>query len=297
MTTKELDRCLDYIRNWHLLDIDDHHEQFLKGDMFGESHIEPLRRELIENLITLDRKQQTNVIIFYVNELNRVSITDYFESFEKREVKDENGSWLKFIELSAIPESGGPFFHMIYHLHLLLFMEIEKICKIYEIPLIKILEDQGIDFNTLFIDTPESPSESAQESVLPDIRPNFTADIIPDIFDILKDFFSTSEQPELLNILRTGGNTQKPLLFRDSGNRLADAFKQLFDCDIIKGCQKKELEAWICKNFLYRYRDKINEFKPRYVSDIISTTKDKCQRPILNVKQEKSTGNFLISKV
>ncbi|NQV03584.1 MAG: hypothetical protein HQ542_13120 [Bacteroidia bacterium] len=297
MKTEALDKCLGFIRNWPYLDLNDHHQLFIQGDSFGESHIEPLRRELVENLITLDHQQQTNVIIFYVNELNRIAITDYFEEFEKRETKDEKGNLPKVIQLKQSSELEGPFFHMIYHLHLLLFMEIDKVCKIYNIPLNKILQDQGIDLNTLFIETVNVTLENSGQKPLPDIRPRFTAEFIPEIFDILKDFFSESDQLELLKLLQTGDNSNHPLLFLDAGSRLADALKQLYDCAIIKGCMKKELEEWICNNFCYRHRNTVKVFTNRYVADIISTTKDKCQKPILNVNQDKSTGQYLITKV
>jgi hypothetical protein len=297
MKTEALDKCLDFILNWQFLSIEDHHQLFLKGDMFGESHIEPLRRELIENLIMLDHQQQVNVISFYVNELNRVAITDFFKSFEKREASDEKRNRLRTIHPTPGYKFDDPFFVGIYHLHLLLFMEIEKICKIYNIPLTGILKDQGIDLNSLFIDEPERLPENKAEQNLPSIRPTFLPEFIPQVFHILKDFFSRTDQPVLLKLLETGGNSEKRLLFIDNGSRLADSFKQLFDCGIVIGCQKKEFEDWICKNFHYRYRNVVKAFTKRYIADIISSSKDKCQKPILNVKQEKTTGRFFITKV
>jgi len=297
MKTVALDKCLDFILNWQFLSIEDHHQLFLKGDMFGESHIEPLRRELIENLLMIDHQQQINVITFYVNELNRVAITDFFKSFNKREVSDEQGNRFRTIKPTPGYEFDDPFFIGIYHLHLLLFMEIEKICKIYNIPLTRILKDQGIDLKSLFIDEQVLTSENKDDQPIPSIRPKFLTEFIPQIFEILKDYFSQEDQAKLLKLLETGGNAEKPLLFIDNGSRLADAFKQLFDCGMVIGCQKKEFEEWICKNFHYRYRDVIKVFTKRYVADIISSSKDKCQKPILNVKQEKATGRFFITKI
>ena len=98
-------------------------------------------------------------------------------------------------------------------------------------------------------------------------------------------------------MLNSGENAPKPLLFLDSGNRLADAFKQLYDCDIIRGCQKKELESWISLNFSYRYRNTVKKYTLEYLSEIMSTTKDMCQKPILNIILEKATGKYLISKI
>jgi hypothetical protein len=297
MKTEALDRCLDFILNWQFLSIEDHHELFLKGDMFGESHIEPLRRELLENLLILDHQQQVNVITFYINELNRVAITDFFKSYDKREVSDEQGNRFRVIKPTPAYEFDDPFFIGIYHLHLLLFMEIEKVCKIYNIPFARILKDQCIDLKSLFVDEPLLLPENRNELPLPAIRPNFLAEFIPQVFEILKDFFSRSDQPELLKLLETGGNAEKPLLFIDNGSRLADAFKQLFDCGMVIGCQKKEFEEWICNNFQYRYRNLVKVFTKRYVADIISSSKDRCQKPILNVKQEKATGRYFITKI
>lgn len=297
MKTEALDKCLDFILNWQFLSIEDHHELFLKGDMFGESHIEPLRRELLENLLILDHQQQVNVITFYINELNRVAITDFFKSYDKREVSDEQGNRFRVIKPTPAYEFDDPFFIGIYHLHLLLFMEIEKVCKIYNIPFARILKDQCIDLKSLFVDEPILLPEKRNELPLPAIRPNFLAEFIPQVFEILKDFFSRSDQPEFLKLLETGGNAEKPLLFIDNGSRLADAFKQLFDCGMVIGCQKKEFEEWICNNFQYRYRNLVKVFTKRYVADIISSSKDRCQKPILNVKQEKATGRYFITKI
>ena len=298
MKTEALDKCLDFILNWQFLDINDHHDLFLKGDIFGESHIEPLRRELIENLVMLDHQQQANVITFYVNELNRVAITDFFKTIEKHEINDDHGTYIRALRMSRGTDVGDPFFYMIYQLHLLIFREIGKVCEIYKIPFKEILKNHRIDPDTLLNDFYEvAPADPNDILPLPSIKPIFLAEFIPQIFELLKDFFSKSDQRELLKILETGGNTENSLLFLDNGTRLADAFKQLFDCGIVRGCQKKEFEEWICKNFRFRYRADTKVFSKRYIADIVSSTKDKCQKPILNVRKEKSTGQLLITKV
>lgn len=138
------------------------------------------------------------------------------------------------------------------------------------------------------------PAEQEQETV--EIKPVLKPEAVQTVFDILKDFFSTEQQSELKQLLETGNNTGKHLIFLDNGNRLADAFKQLKNTDIITGCEKKELEIWIGKNFKYRYRKEIREYKPRYLNDIISTNKDKCQNPLLNVTTERATGVIKITK-
>jgi len=256
-----------------------------------------VRRELVENLIMLDPQQQNNVIAFYVNELNRVAFTDLYKNFDNRESNDSHGNRLKVITPTPRYKSEDPFFFRIYQLHLLLFIEIEKVCKIYHISLNRILEDQGIDPDSLFIDVPEVAEKNQDELPVPAFKPHFLEGYELQIFDILKDFFSGSDRPELLKLLKTGGNADKPLLFIDNGSLLADAFKQLFDSGIINGCQKNVLEDWISKNFRYRFRNDIKVFTKRYVADIVSSNKDKCQRPLLNVRKDKSTGESLIIKI
>jgi hypothetical protein len=90
-------------------------------------------------------------------------------------------------------------------------------------------------------------------------KPIFKPEAIPDIFNLIKGFFDEKEHVELKRILKTGDDVKGPLLFKDNGNRLADAFKQLINGDIITACEKKELEFWIRKNFVYRSDGKIKK--------------------------------------
>ena len=133
-------------------------------------------------------------------------------------------------------------------------------------------------------------------STIVETKPIFKPEMIDQIFALLKDFFNPEHQIHLKEILLSGGNSKVKLLFLDNGNRLADAFKQLINSDIITGCQKKILENWICVNFQYVNQQKTKDFKPQYINDIISTNKDKCQNPILNVSKDKTTGLYYISK-
>ncbi len=146
------------------------------------------------------------------------------------------------------------------------------------------------------IELPLRQNETKTEQDTFVIKPVLKPEAVQTVFDILKDFFSTEQQNELKQVLETGNNTNNPLIFLDNGNRLADAFKQLKKADIITGCEQKELENWIGKNFKYRYRQVIKEYTPRYLNDIISTNKVKCQSPLLNVRIEKATGEKIITK-
>jgi hypothetical protein len=130
---------------------------------------------------------------------------------------------------------------------------------------------------------------------LPKIKPIFKPDSIPIIYDTLKNFFCPEDSIQLEIIIKTGEISNKPLLFLDNGNRLADAFKQLYNTDFITGCQKQELENWISKNFSFKNGNKVKPFTLRYLQDIISSKDDKCRKPILTIK--KVNGENIINKV
>jgi hypothetical protein len=130
----------------------------------------------------------------------------------------------------------------------------------------------------------------------PDVtsKPIFKSEEVPKIFEFLKHFFSEDQRSDFDLILKTGNDLSTPLIFLDNGNRLADAFKQLKDIDFITGCNKKELEAWIKRNFVYKSGKKTKSFTLRYVNDIISSKEDnKCKNPILDIK--KINGKWIIT--
>ena len=129
-----------------------------------------------------------------------------------------------------------------------------------------------------------------------EIKPIFKPEDVQTVYDLLKNFFIAEHQSQLYQMLKTGNDAIGSLIFLDNGNRLADSFKQLIDADIITGCQKKELENWIFRNFKYRNNQRIKDFTPRYLNDIISTTNDLCRNPILNVTRDRTTGNILIKR-
>jgi hypothetical protein len=133
-------------------------------------------------------------------------------------------------------------------------------------------------------------------SLKTEMKPIFKPDDVQTVFELLKNFFVAEHQSQLYHMLTTGNDANGSLIFLDNGNRLADSFKQLIDADIITGCQKKELENWIFRNFKYRNNQRIKEFTPRYLNDIISTTNDLCRNPILNVTRDRTTGNVLIKR-
>jgi hypothetical protein len=127
-------------------------------------------------------------------------------------------------------------------------------------------------------------------------RVSFKPELLPQIFAILKDFFEPKRHNDLMVLLEDGKLNGTPLIFNDSGNRIADAFKQLINSDLCIGSNKKGLEKWIFSNFHYKHRGQEKQFTLRYLNDIISTNKDKCRKPLMNVKLSKATGNYLIEK-
>lgn len=120
-----------------------------------------------------------------------------------------------------------------------------------------------------------------------EITPIFKVESIDMVYGLLKDHFAIDQQKELKSILISGGKVTTKLFFRGNANRLADAFKQLINTDFITGCSKKELENWIFNNFQYKGKNNNpTNYKLRYLQDIISTNKDNCKNPILEVKKQ-----------
>jgi len=115
-------------------------------------------------------------------------------------------------------------------------------------------------------------------------RPIFKTEILQTIFNILKDFFSVEQRAQLKEILKSGDSAEKELIFLDNGNRLADAFKQLYQASMINGCEKKELEKWIIRNFKYRHLQKAKAYTPDYIEKCISRNYYPCKNPLFEIK-------------
>ena len=140
-----------------------------------------------------------------------------------------------------------------------------------------------------------TPSQIKASNEIARTRPIFKTDIIDQFFRLLKDHFDINQQEELKAILQTGKTPSSKLYFKGNGNRLADAFKSLIDSDFITGCQKQELQKWIFENFQYRGKNnQPTRYTLRYLEDIISTNKDSCRKPILEVKKE--NGYYKVTK-
>jgi len=137
----------------------------------------------------------------------------------------------------------------------------------------------------VFIDQlPTHQTETEKEHETIEIKPVLKSDTVLIVFEIIKDFFSTEQQPELKEILETGNNTNKKLLFKDNGNRLTDTFKKLIEHDFIIGCQKRDLINWIIINFNFTHQNKVKGFIYDTVEKTISRKDNPCKSPLIIIE-------------
>ncbi len=113
-----------------------------------------------------------------------------------------------------------------------------------------------------------------------------------DFYDLLKDYFVPEEQLLLKDLLTLGTQVQQLLLFKGKGNQLADAFKQLFEANLIVGCSKAELIHWILLHFTYLDKGVIKHYSEKYLQDTIASNTKGCSSPIIDVR--KKEGHFCI---
>jgi len=137
----------------------------------------------------------------------------------------------------------------------------------------------------------------AAEPVKPLARyPTFADGTVGQLFSLLKPYFIKEDHSRLSELLTKNSPPDLPLVFRGNGNQLADAFKQLFDANVIVGCQQSDLEKWIAPKFLYlSSQGEPREFTEGYLNGIISTKGRPCKSPILKIEQKE--GKFLILPV
>lgn len=126
-----------------------------------------------------------------------------------------------------------------------------------------------------------------------DEAPVIKEHVIPEFYAILKDYFIPEEQDKLLKLLQSGKSDVAALTFNGNGNRLADAFKKLFDTYLIVGCNKSGLESWILKHFRYSNNGQAKNYTEKYLNDIISSDIKNCQSPILEIEKS-ANGQFTV---
>ncbi|MBZ4192158.1 hypothetical protein [Niabella beijingensis] len=117
--------------------------------------------------------------------------------------------------------------------------------------------------------------------------PSFRLESIPEILEMLKDFFNEEDQARLETLIRTGKIEGEKLLFQSAGKRLSDFFKQLIIHDFITGCQKKTLVQWIAANFRYLKRGVIQDYKIGTVLKTISRNDYDSMNPIMEIVKGK----------
>ncbi|MFC4142346.1 hypothetical protein ACFSNA_18635 [Pedobacter mendelii] len=113
--------------------------------------------------------------------------------------------------------------------------------------------------------------------------PKFNEVARKDFLKLLKDYFLESQYSQLSALINNGTPPDTQMIFNGQGNQLADAFKQLYEANLIVGCNKTELEKWIIKYFLYNNKGNTSEYTEGWISTIISSDKNVCKSPILDV--------------
>ncbi|MBE5320850.1 hypothetical protein IM793_16900 [Pedobacter sp. MR2016-19] len=127
-------------------------------------------------------------------------------------------------------------------------------------------------------------------------RPKFNRQYIDDFLQLIRTYFSEEHFNQLGALIKAEEQPANQMIFNGNSNKLADAFKQLYEANLIVGCNKAELEKWILKNFLYSNGDKVNEYSEGWLSAIISSDTKVCKSPILEVRM-KDKVPFLVPTV
>lgn len=138
-------------------------------------------------------------------------------------------------------------------------------------------------------------TETKAERETVELKPTFTTEAVPIVFNNIKDYFSVEEQEELKHILETGNKASKKLLFKGRLNGLADTFKRLYENNFIQGCEKRHLEDWIVSNFLFLHRGKAKDIKPKVINKYVSAGGHTiCENPLIKIDEgriQKATDN------
>jgi len=126
-------------------------------------------------------------------------------------------------------------------------------------------------------------------------HPVFVEGIADQFFKIFKEYFDEQYREALYSLLSSNISPKKKLLFNSNGNQLADAFKQLFEANLIVSCNKAELESWIIEHFQYVSNSLAKPFTAGYLNGIISSDVKICKSPIFSVNRNGEKGLALVS--
>ena len=314
MNTEALDKCLELFRA-----VQNFEEKKIGplADMDAEldqPFIEPFRRELGLNLLSKPAFQEKkDLIIFYLEEIERCIIIDRsYNEIEPVNNETDGDIYPIWYNDQYETDDSGIAWVRAHILFARLFDVIQDYCNIYHIPFIEICNERNFILDSIDLSPTRDFEEITEgrktvERIILERqtvakpteidRPIIVQDYLDEVYEAFRDFFSTEDQISLRYMLVNNTDVESPVVFLDMGNRLADAFKQLYEANIIRGCQKKELESWISRNFAYVYRGEIRPFLPKYLNEIISTTKDKCKRPFLDVRFDKNQNKNILIKL
>ncbi|WP_316839277.1 hypothetical protein [Pedobacter gandavensis] len=149
------------------------------------------------------------------------------------------------------------------------------------------LEQSGADKNSRF-DLPVKIPYNA-EAGLPKFNVQFTGDLLK----LMENYFSKEHHVQLSALINTNTAPENQLTFKGNGNQLADAFKRLYEANLIVGCLKSDLEKWISKYFVYATGENIKEYTEGWLSAIISSDTKVCKSPILEIRMKEKVPSII----
>lgn len=127
------------------------------------------------------------------------------------------------------------------------------------------------------------------EAGLPKFNMQFTGDLLK----LMESYFSEVHHVQLSALINTNTAPENQLTFKGNGNQLADAFKQLYEANLIVGCLKSDLEKWINKYFVYATGENIKEYTEGWLSAIISSDTKVCKSPILEIRMKEKIPSII----
>lgn len=138
-----------------------------------------------------------------------------------------------------------------------------------------------------------TPEELPISSKVISRYPTFKEGVALQLLDLFNGYFIPEDYPKLEKLLLADIVPERPLVFRGFANQLADAFKQLYDANLIVGCLMVDLEKWIAPKFVYlANQPEPKELTEGYLNSLMSTKTRPCKSPILKI--ELKEDKFLI---
>lgn len=130
------------------------------------------------------------------------------------------------------------------------------------------------------------PTETVSEQKPAELKPTIKPEAVEPLFEILKHYFSSEEQPLLKELLTTGSDSKQKLQFNGNGNQLTDTFNKLFEAKLIVCRTKNGLKNWIKTNFEYVHNGKLIQYKDNTMNTTFSR-KGKhpvyCKSPLIEI--------------